>query len=72
MQASAQGVFNAFWFGPLSRKRRTVDRKLCVFDASAKLNGISLNSRLLRGPDLLTSLVGVLLRFRRFRIAISA
>ena len=43
-----------------------------VFDAAAKHNGKSLNDRLITGPDLLNNLVGVLLRFRRFKIAIVA
>jgi hypothetical protein len=43
-----------------------------VFDSSAKFNGISLNNVLLTGPDLLNSLLGVLLRFRREMIAVTA
>ncbi|XP_062581170.1 uncharacterized protein LOC134242973 [Saccostrea cucullata] len=34
-----------------------------VFDSSAKYQDVSLNSVLLQGPDLLNSLVGILLRF---------
>ena len=44
----------------------------CVFDSSAKCDGLSLNNVLLQGPDLTNSLLGILLRFRREVIAIAA
>ena len=44
----------------------------CVFDSSAKCNGVSLNSVLLQGPDLTNNLLGILLRFRRENIAVAA
>ena len=43
-----------------------------VFDSSAQCDGISLNEVLLSGPDLNNSLIGVLLRFRREPVAVTA
>ncbi|XP_062592785.1 uncharacterized protein LOC134254258 [Saccostrea cucullata] len=42
-----------------------------VFDSSAIYQGYSLNSTLLQGPDLTNNLLGVLLRFRKERVAIT-
>ncbi|KAM3938230.1 uncharacterized protein RB166_011994 [Leptodactylus fuscus] len=43
-----------------------------VFDSSAKHQGVSLNDVLLTGPNLTNNLVGVLMRFRKEPIAITA
>ena len=43
-----------------------------VFDCAAKYEGISLTSKLLQGPDLNNSLVGVVTRFRQEQIALAA
>ena len=43
-----------------------------VTNASSIFQGQSLNSNLLKGPDLLSNLVGIILRFRESHIAISA
>ncbi|XP_058828497.1 uncharacterized protein LOC131688312 [Topomyia yanbarensis] len=43
-----------------------------IWDASAKVNGVSLNTMLLKGPDQLASLPAVLFRFRQFPVAVSA
>lgn len=43
-----------------------------VFDSSARFEGVSLNEVLLQGPNLNNSLLGVLLRFRKEPVAITA
>lgn len=42
-----------------------------VFDCAAKYNGVSLNNQLLQGPDLMNSLVDVIIRFRQDHIALA-
>ena len=43
-----------------------------VYDCAAKSHGISVNEKLIKGPDLVNRLVGVLLRFRKDQVAIVA
>ena len=57
-------------FGIYHPKKR--DQIRCVFDASAKYEDVSLNDVLLSGPDLVNSLLAVLMRFRKERVAVTA
>lgn len=43
-----------------------------IWDAAAKVNGVSFNSMLLKGPDMLTSLPSVLFRFRERKFCVTA
>ena len=43
-----------------------------VFDCAASLNGVSFNNQCFKGPDLVNSLLGVLLRFRLYKYAFLA
>ncbi|XP_069365348.1 uncharacterized protein [Maniola hyperantus] len=43
-----------------------------VHDAAAKTKGVALNDMLLKGPDLLQSLPGVIMRFRQHAVAVTA
>ncbi|XP_062607729.1 uncharacterized protein LOC134269543 [Saccostrea cucullata] len=42
-----------------------------VFDSSAKYGGVSPNSMLMTGPDMINSLLGILLRFRKDEVAMT-
>jgi len=57
-------------FGVYHPKKK--DKIRVVFDSSSKHEGVSLNSTLMQGPDLLNRLDGVLLRFREEAVAIIA
>ena len=43
-----------------------------VFDCAAKYHGLSLNDTLMKGPTFMNNLVGVLIRFRKNKIALVA
>ena len=45
-------------------------RRVC--NAAAKYQGVALNEKLLSGPNLLLSLIGIIFRFREHQIALSA
>lgn len=61
------------WYIPHHGVRHPQKRKLrVVFDCAPEFKGISLNKELLPGPDLTSSLMGVLTRFRREPVAVMA
>ncbi|XP_055585093.1 uncharacterized protein LOC129737947 [Uranotaenia lowii] len=61
------------WYLPIGvvQNPRKPDKLRLVWDAAAQVSGISLNSMLLKGPDLLTPLLSVLYQFREREYAIS-
>ncbi|XP_055585157.1 uncharacterized protein LOC129738006 [Uranotaenia lowii] len=64
---------NRVWYLPLGAvvNPKKKGKVRLIWDAAASVNGVSLNSFLLAGPDLLTPLASVLFRFRQFPVAIS-
>ena len=56
---------------PVCRSERLTTKTRIVFDASAKFHGTSLNDEIYPGPKLQNSLFDVLLRFRRFPVAVA-
>ena len=56
---------------PVYRPEKVTTKTRIVFDASAKYRGISLNDMILSGPKLQSSLFDVLMRFRRYPIAVA-
>ncbi|XP_063406647.1 uncharacterized protein LOC134690610 [Mytilus trossulus] len=54
-------------FGVYHAKKQSKIR--VVFDSAAKYNGLCLNDILMKGPDLTNNLVGVLLKFRKGKVA---
>ncbi|XP_055605028.1 uncharacterized protein LOC129753255 [Uranotaenia lowii] len=62
------------WFLPLGAviNPKKPEKVRMIWDASATVDGISLNTMLLKGPDELNPLPWVLFRFRQFPVAISA
>ncbi len=60
------------WYLPLFGvyHPRKPDKIRGVFNSSVEFQGLSLNSVLLSGPNFTNNLIGVLLRFRREKIAV--
>ncbi|XP_058811174.1 uncharacterized protein LOC131676064 [Topomyia yanbarensis] len=60
------------WFLPLGVvvHPKKPNKVRLVWDAAATVSGVSFNSKMLTGPDLLTPLPAVLSRFRQFPIAV--
>ena len=58
-------------FQSVCRSERLTTKTRIVFDASAKFHGTSLNDEIYPGPKLQNSLFYVLLRFRRFPVAVA-
>ncbi|XP_055632521.1 uncharacterized protein LOC129772999 [Toxorhynchites rutilus septentrionalis] len=75
-QATESELGNAnmrpMWFIPLGVvvHPKKPNKGRLIWDAAAVANGVSLNSKLLKGPDLLTPLPAVLSRFRQFPVAV--
>ncbi|XP_062701620.1 uncharacterized protein LOC109433489 [Aedes albopictus] len=61
------------WYLPLGvvRNPRKPEKVRLIWDAAARVEGVSLNDRMMKGPDLLAALPTILLRFRQKRIAFS-
>lgn len=65
---------NIQWYLPhhAVKNKNKPDRIRVVFDCSAQYGNISLNQNVMRGPDFINKLIGVLLRFRQEPVAIIA
>ena len=64
-------AWHCFYIAPESVSNKPGKFRICQ-DAASKVKGVHLNGQLCGGPDLLNSLVGVLMRFRRHKVAVSA
>ncbi|XP_055605993.1 uncharacterized protein LOC129754138 [Uranotaenia lowii] len=69
-----QADTNRVWYLPLGAviNPKKPEKIRIIWDAAAEVSGVSLNKNLLKGPDLLSSLPGILFQFRLFRVAVSS
>ncbi|PIK56625.1 hypothetical protein BSL78_06481 [Apostichopus japonicus] len=66
-----KGIPGNVWYLPHHPVENPHKNKVrVVYDCAARFAGTSLNDQLLKGPDLMNDLLGVLLRFRQGRVAI--
>ncbi|XP_062698444.1 uncharacterized protein LOC134284139 [Aedes albopictus] len=70
--AEVQADYTRVWYLPMFPvvNPNKPGKTRLVWDAAATSHGVSLNTVLLKGPDLLTSLLSVLIQFREYRIAV--
>nr|CAB3263157.1 uncharacterized protein LOC104265735 [Phallusia mammillata] len=68
------GTKNRVWYLPHHPvvNPKKPEKVRIVFDCAAKCSGQSINDKLMKGPDLVNNLVGVLARFRKDRVAVVA
>ncbi|KRZ65356.1 hypothetical protein T10_2495, partial [Trichinella papuae] len=72
---SLEGREGKTWYLPhhaVFKMDKNTSKCRIVFDGSHRCEGVSLNERLDPGPPILADLVGIILRFRQFRIGIHA
>ncbi|XP_053691136.1 uncharacterized protein LOC128739665 [Sabethes cyaneus] len=60
------------WYLPLGvvRNPKKPNKIRLIWDAAARVNGMALNDFLLKGPDMISSLFDILLRFRQRSVAV--
>lgn len=69
----ADNYLNSKWFlphFPLLRPDKDTTKTRIVFDAAAKFEDVALNDQIYQGPKLQHDLFSVLLRFRRYPVAL--